>query len=145
MRKFWIIFVALLTVSLTSCGTFAQIPPEEAIRIAVTQQLTQVQDAIAQDLGISTPITSSFKVKEITINQRQKVNDPLFSSTGYPDDIYRVSGTVETTLVTEREKTEQTAPFEVYLGTTPSDTAEEKNKSADIETWYIVPNPNAQT
>lgn len=129
-------------MSLTSCGTFAQVPPEEAVRIAVTQQLTQVQEAIAQDLGITTPLTSSFKVKAITISQRQKANDAAFASAGYPDDIYRVSGTVETTLITEREKTEQTAPFEVYLGTTPSNASGEKTDSADVETWYIVPNPN---
>lgn len=143
--------MALLLSGLVSCGALAQSPPEEAVRIAVTQQLAKVQQRIAEDLNLSAPEPSNFKVKKLDISSRQKVSDRTPAATGYPTDIYRVRGTVETALTTPNGTTEQTGPFEVYLGTTgtsgASGTSPASNSAtaAETKTWYIIPPSRLQT
>ena len=144
MRKFWTICVAVLLISLiaglTSCGAFSQTPPEEAVRIAVTRQLLSAQNAIAQDLGLPTQAQPSFKIDKLTIETRKKISEAAFETKDYPSDVYRVSGTVDTTLTAESGKTQQTGPFEVYLGITPPS---EPSESETTETWYLIPPPKA--
>ena len=115
MKKFWIVCVALLVIGLNSCSGLAEIPPEEAVRLAVTQQFQKVQTAIAADLDLPSTAQSNFKVDKLSINRREKLTEREFPTEGYPSNLpsnlYKVSGTVETTLTTAVGKSQQVAPF----------------------------------
>lgn len=133
-------------LGLASCGNLAQVPPEEAIQLALTQQLTNVQNEIAKDLGLSTTAPPNFKIDSLTVSRREKLDERTFPANGYPTDIYRVKGTVETTLMTTDGKRQQTGPFEVLLGTTPSDNDSDAAAAAtaDTEIWYLLPSSKAK-
>lgn len=141
MKKLWIIGVALLWLGLSSCGALAQVPPEEAVRIGVIQQLANAQNEISQQLDLPVLDQPNFKVDKLTISRREKIKEPAFETKGYPADIYRVAGTVETTLMMANGKTQQTGPFEILLGTTPAANAE---APPAVETWYLIPQKQLQ-
>lgn len=115
--------LALVLTLLTSCGLLAQQPPEQAVRLAVIQQLSHAQQSIAQTLGAPNELTPSltlkpnFRIDKLDIASREKVSEKRFQQPGYPSDIYKVSGTLSTTLTAANRKIQQNSPFEVYLGT----------------------------
>ncbi len=146
--------LVLLLTLLTSCGILSQQPPNQAVRLAVSQQLSNLQNNIAQGLGIDEPaLNPNFKIDKLEITSREKVSNPRFQQKGYPSDIYKVRGTVETTLTAASRKIQQTSPFEIYLGTNALKKAAKKseqqneNRSKDQsenepenkpETWYLI-------
>jgi len=175
-----VLFAALLSTVLTGCGTLAQQPPTEAVRLAVIQQLTRNQQTIAQALRTTgtaadiapdttpgtalgtasgtTPLKPNFKLDRLSIDSRKKISEKRFQQERYPTDIYKVQGTLETTLTAPGRKIHQSSPFEVYLGTNPpakptanstpkiknrksgpvSDPASESASEPAIETWYLI-------
>jgi len=136
MKKLWIICATVLLIGLSSCGNLAQVPPEDAVQIAVMQQLVKAQNTISQDLGLPVSATPNFKIDRLTIRRREKLNDSMFGAEGYPSEIYKVSGTVETTLNALDSKTQHTSPFEVILGTTPPAL---EAAAPEVESWYLIP------
>lgn len=148
--------MAILLTFVTSCGTLAQQPPTEAVRLAVSQQMANAQQAIAQGLGMSGGISSqpkpNFTLDKLDIKSRERLSAKSFQSKGYPSELYKVTGTLTTTLAASNHKIQQNAPFEVYLGTTPKETnAQTDNNSenspkdgskdgpeSDIETWFMI-------
>ncbi|MEM6450611.1 MAG: hypothetical protein AAF703_09890 [Cyanobacteria bacterium P01_D01_bin.105] len=141
MKKFWIVCAVLLVIGLNSCSALAEVPPEAAVQQAVTQQLTNAQTVIAEELELPAPAQPNFKVEHLSISRREKLTERVFETEGYPSNIYKVSGTVETTLTTATGKTQQVAPFEVILGITPP--VESPVTAPAIETWYLIPSPEA--
>ena len=133
--------MSALLIFLTSCGALAQQPPDQAIRLAVAQQLSNTQQAIAQGLGASIPIQPNFKIDKLEVKDRKRVSEERFQRDGYPSDIYKVEGTVKATLTASNRKIQQSGPFTVYLGTNPKDSATTE-KGADsqskIETWFMI-------
>lgn len=139
---FRVLCLALLLL-LTGCGVLNQVPPNQAVKLAIAQQLTNAQQSIAQNLGMpSEPeIKPNFTVNRINVESREKLasskrsSAAAVSSRRYPGDLYRVRGTFEATLRAPNRKTQkkiqQSSAFEVYLGTDPQDTRE-------AETWFLI-------
>jgi hypothetical protein len=149
MKRLQLVCLAVLLSVLTSCGILSQQPPNQAIRLAVTQQLTHSQQAIAQELGLThqSALKPNFKIEKLNIQSRTKVSDePKFQQPGYPPDIYKVQGSFNATLTTAERKIQQSSPFEIYLGTHPKTGAPSEGKSestpdSKVETWFLI-NPN---
>ena len=104
--------------------------------------------------GLAYTLEPNFKIDRLDIASREKVQEQRFQKKGYPSDIYKVQGTVETTLTVSSRKVQQASPFELYLGRDepPSRPAQsQRNSSANptsnsadsapkesIETWYLI-------
>ena len=141
MKVFRLVFrlvcVAMLLL-LTGCGVFAQTPPEQAIRLAIAQQLTQTQQTIAENLGIVSDnapperIKPNFTVDNVNVNSREKLTaSPLLQ---HPNvrEVYRVRGTYKATLTQiPSQKTQKETPFDLVLGT-------DADQESEIQTWYLI-------
>ncbi len=124
-----IICLAMLLL-LTSCGVLAQTPPDQVVKLAIAQTLTNQQQAIAQALNLSAS-KPNFKIEKIAVKNRQKINAPDFKQ--YPGEVYRVSGTFDTKLQgpAKSSQLEPNNPFDLYLSTDPQDTSE-------TQTWFLL-------
>ena len=137
MKVIRLMCLALLLL-LTGCGIFSKTPPEQAIRIAIEQQLTQTQQSLAQELGL-TPrqsadenFTPNFQVKQIKVARREKTNSPRPLNNSSLSEIYKVSGTFDAILTTPTGRTSQPdSPFEMYLATDPTQTEA-------VKTWFVI-------
>jgi hypothetical protein len=148
MKRLQLVCLAVLISFLTSCGLAAQQPPTQAVRLAVTQQLAHTQQTIAQELGFTDQpvLKPNFKIDKLDIQSRTPVSAPISQQQGYPSAIYKVQGTVSTTLTSSEGKIQQSSPFEVYLGNNPKTkgTTSESNRSetnssgSNVETWFLI-------
>ncbi len=138
LRRLCLVCLLLSISFLTSCGGFAQMPPEEAVRLAIAQQLTHTQQAIAQDLGLlaSTDDGSfkpNFKIEKITVKSREKVTNSEIANRQNVQEVYRVRGDFEAKLTHSKNQQPPTSsPFELYLGTNPTE-------ASGPETWFLLP------
>ncbi len=141
MKMFRVLCLALLLL-LTGCGVLNQVPPNQAVKLAIAQQLTNTQQSIAQNLGMlsESEIKPNFTVNRLSVESREKLSGPQRVSAAvsphrYPGDLYRVRGTFEATLRAPNRKIQtkiqRSSAFEVYLSTDPQDTSE-------VETWFLV-------
>lgn len=122
-----ILLVALLL--LTSCGILPQTPPDQVVKLAIAQTLTNTQQTLAQDLNLNAP-KPNFKLKKFTVKSRENVKDPAFRQ--YPGEVYRVRGTFDITLASSAQTSSQTDnPFDLYLSTDTKETD-------DVETWFLI-------
>jgi hypothetical protein len=117
MKRFQLACLAILLSFLTSCGVLAQQPPNQAVRLAIAQQLSRTQQTIAQELGDRAALKPNFTINKLNIQSRTKISNSKFHPKGYPADIYKVKGTFNATLTASDHKFQQVSPFEVYLGT----------------------------
>lgn len=134
---------------LASCGVLAQRPPEQAVKLAIMQQLMNVQQSIAEDLALpiaeSEAVRPNFEVDKVTVQSRERVKVSELSgreflarrySRGNLTELYRVQGTFETTFVNSAAlAAHQKGVFDVYLGT---DMTSEQMKTEDVETWFLL-------
>lgn len=143
MKRLQLVCIALLFLLLTSCGVLSQTPPNQAIELAIAQQQTNIQQAIAQGLGTQAEAATkpNFKINQLNVKNRQKLSLPAAQQKRLPASLYKVRGTFEATLSTPEQTIRQENPFEVYLGTNDLDDNLE-NKSTEPEptqTWYLIP------
>lgn len=135
-----------LLLLLTSCSLLSQTPPTRAIELAITQQLTQTQKALAQDLGIwsqqnpENSLKPNFKINSLTVQHRNKLTDlnqlrrPGLSQV--VNEVYRVSGKFDATWTTNNlQRHQKNSSFEVLLGREVTDTDSSTNS---VETWYLL-------
>jgi len=145
MKILRLMCLALLLL-LTSCSLLTQTPPDQAVKLAITQQLIRAQKSISQNLGITdqqasgNTIKPNFKIDGVTIQSRNRVVD--FSQLNYPDldqivdEVYKVNGKFDATLTSENANRQQKdSRFEVLLGRKTTQGNQEANP---IETWYFV-------
>lgn len=146
MKRFGLVCLAALLLLLTSCGVLAKTPPDQAIKLAVSQTLAKTQDNLAQELGLRNQEerAPNFKISQLKVASREKLtaDDMTLASLNEAslDEVYRVRGTFRATLTTSRSlkdngRFQQTSPFEVYLGT---NTVTEQETTEAIETWFLV-------
>ena len=146
MKRFGLVCLAALLLLLTSCGVLAKTPPDQAIRLAVSQTLTKTQDSLAQELGLSNQLehTPNFKISQLKVASREKLAADDIKSASLSeaslDEVYRVRGTFRTTLTIahsskDNNRFQQTSPFEVYLAT---NTVAAQDTAEAIETWFLV-------
>jgi hypothetical protein len=152
MLKVLGVTLLLLTSLLTSCGVLHKMPPDQAVKLAIVRQLTDTQQAIAQDLGIQSGTQSgtqsglpdkpgfkpNFKIDQMTIQSREKLTQQPVQQGPITGDIYRVRGTFSATLATPGRPVKQSSPFDIYLSTNPQD------DSAEVKTWFLVKQPPNQ-
>jgi len=93
MKKLKLLCLAALLIVLTSCGVISQTPPNQAIRLAVSQMLANTQETLAQELGLA----NGMKNKRGTFRTELRTGASS-NSIG------------------------QSSPFEIYLGTNPQET-----------------------
>jgi len=151
MKKIGLICFALFLTLLTSCGVLAQTPPNQIVWEAITQQQTDMQIAITQDLGLSTEtdLIPDFEVGKVAIESREKLSDPALrkqatSNGAYISGLYKVVGTYSATLTKGEQTTEETNPFEVYLGNRPKSMRSTVSAADATETWYLLSPNSAQ-
>lgn len=125
---------------LTSCSILAQTPPDQAVKLAIVQQLTRTQQLLSQSLGVeSDRITPNFKIESITVQQRSRLNGDSLDIPNKLDEVYRVKGTFSAKLKAPGYDTASSdSPFEVYLGT---NTANNLAENGEVETWFLLPAP----
>ena len=119
---------------LTSCGLLAKMPPDQAVRIAITQQLTRSQQSLAQDLGLNetTKPDTNFKLEKVEVSSRQPITDAELLANSNVTEAYRVRGTFSAKLTGSSNRNQSTdTPFELYLGT---DTTDEN----EVQTWFVI-------
>lgn len=145
LRLLCLMCLLLLSTSfLSSCSPFAQVPPDQVVRLAIMRQLSHSQRTIAQDLGLlggtnSDELKPNFKIDKITVSSREKVTSSEVARSGAAQsqniqEIYRVRGSFEAKLT--QSKTQQpsvSSPFDLYLGTSSTETD-------DLETWFLLAN-----
>ncbi len=130
----------LLTGSLMGCSVFTKTPPDEAVKLAIAQQLAHTQQAIAQDLGSLSDASAlsslkpNFKIEKINVQNRTKVPESeqflrSKSDRVFYNEAYSVKGTFEASLDNRYQAVE--GPFELYLGTNTVD-------ESDVQTWYLI-------
>lgn len=135
-----------LLLLLTSCSLLAQTPPERAVELAITQQLSRTQQTLAQNLGmlaqqnLEKGVKPNFKIDSITVQRREQVTDlNQFEQSNIGqtvNEVYKVSGTFDATLATDNLKKQQKdSPFEVFLG---REVKEEDPGNNPVETWYFI-------
>ncbi len=144
MKKLRIVCLALILTVLTSCGILAQTPPDRTVWLAITQQQTDMQSAVAKGLNLSAaaPI-ADFKVGRVAIESREKLLDPALkkqavANGAYIDGLYKVAGTYDATLTKGDETIEQSSPFEVYLGNRPKSMRSTVSAAEAAETWFLL-------
>lgn len=128
-------FTALLILStafLVGCSAFAQVPPDQAIKLAIAQQLTHTQNDLAQTLGLQDEAVRepNFKINQLTVKSREKLTNPEIQQR-YPGELYKVRGAFEATLTAFGQKTKQSSSFEIYLAHDPQDLSE-------VDTWFLL-------
>ena len=140
MKKLQLVCIALLFLLLTSCGVLNQVPPDQAIRLAIAQQQTNIRQEISNGLGLSTQANSTlkFKIDKLTVASRQKLTGSTLSKPGYPDSLYKVRGTFDAILANPAQAIRQKSPFEIYLGTNSQNKEAEKSEANSVETWYLI-------
>lgn len=116
--------------------------------------MADTQQAIAQELGLSTEALGqpkpNFTLNELDIKSRERLSAKRFQRQGFPSDIYKVKGTLTATLAASSHKIQQSAPFEVYLGTNPEENQKKTSAQADgdakngPEIWFMI-SPDALT
>lgn len=135
MKKLKLLCLAALLIVLTSCGVISQTPPNQAIRLAVSQMLANTQETLAQELGLANGMKNkpNFKINQLKINSREKLPAEAFEDRAI-GDVYRVRGTFRTELRTGAYSNSigQSSPFEIYLGTNLQET------DSDVETWFLI-------
>ncbi|MEL6492662.1 MAG: hypothetical protein AAFQ95_22155 [Cyanobacteria bacterium J06621_3] len=132
-----------LLLLLTSCGVLTQRPPDQAVKLAITQQLTNVQQSIAKDLRISNKGNATrpnFEIEKVTVRSRQKLKASDALMRQYSDqnmtELYRVQGTFNAMIIgSSAQKIRQEGPFEVYLGT---DAVPDTEEPEAVETWFLI-------
>ncbi len=131
MKRLKLVCLALLLIVLTGCGVLSQTPPDQAVKLALAQQLTNTQQAIAQDLGI-TPSDSppNFKIDQLTVTSRQKLAKSSLQRDDIPGDAYRVRGTFEATLTGANRQIQQSSPFDLYLSA-------DLETDSETQTWFF--------
>ncbi len=141
MKRLQLVCIALLFLLLASCGVLNQVPPDQAIRLAIAQQQTNIQQEISKGLGLSaqTEPALKFSIDKLTVENRQKLTGSTLSQPGYPDSIYKVRGTFDATLNSSEQAIHQQSPFEVYLGAHSQPERTDKPEADTVETWYLVP------
>ena len=146
MKRLQLACVSLLFLFLTSCGVLSQVPPDQAIRLAIAQQQTNIRREISDGLGLPSASPTTFKIDKLSVTNRQKLTAPKLSKPGYPDSFYKVRGTFLATLATTNQTIQQESPFEIYLGTNAQGKGDRSSKTdknkADkdkVQTWYWVP------
>lgn len=141
-RLLCLVCVLLATSFLGGCSSFAQVPPDQVVRLAIARQLSHTQQTIAQDLGllVSTDgedLEPNFEIDKITVESRENVtNSEIAQSKAVESqdiqEIYRVRGSFEAKL--NRSKTKQppiSSPFDLYLGTSSIELD-------NPETWFLL-------
>ncbi|PZO58727.1 MAG: hypothetical protein DCF15_04400 [Phormidesmis priestleyi] len=127
-------------VALSSCTAFASVPPDEAVRLAIAQQLTHTQQTLAQALGFESTPAPNFKIDNLTVKSREKLNPSDFSRSDIPSELYRVRGTFETALTAPALKAkavvQQNSPFEIYLASEPQ--LQDSETTDKVQTWFLV-------
>ncbi|WP_227499987.1 hypothetical protein [Synechococcus sp. PCC 7335] len=137
LRLLCLVCLLLSTSYLTGCSTLAQVPPDQAIRLAITQQLSQTQQAIANDLGLiedadSDSLQPNFKLEKVIVSSREKVGNFESAKHRGIQDVYRVRGSFEAKLTHPIAQQSQTqSPFDLYLGTNPTE-------ADGPETWFLL-------
>ncbi len=135
-----LLLASLVMLALTGCGVLNQVPPDQAVKLAIAQQLTQTQQTITQILDQPSPaeFEPNFKIKRLTVSNREKLSGPALQkalgdslASRLPGDVYRVRGTFSAAL-TARPRQTQNSPFQVYLSSGLPASA------ADVETWYLL-------
>ena len=141
LRVLCLVCLLLSISSLTGCNALAQVPPDQAVRLAIAKQLSQTQQAIAQDLDLlestnSDSLKPNFKLEKVTVDSREKVSDLESAKRRNIQDVYRVRGNCEAKLTepvgqSMAQQLQTPTPFELYLGT----------NSTEIngpETWFLL-------
>jgi len=135
MKRLKLWCVTALLILLTSCGVIPQTPPNQVIRLAISQTLVDTQETLAQELGLSSGPENkpNFKINKLNINSRKKL--PAGSLTNQTvGDVYRVLGTFRAELRMDdySDSIGQNSPFEIYLGINP------QTADSDVETWFLI-------
>ncbi len=132
--------MAVLLIVLSSCTTFTSMPPDEAVRLAIAQQLTHTQQTLAQALGFESTPAPNFKIDHLTVQSREKLNPSDFSRNDIPSELYRVRGTFETALTAPALKAkavvQKNSPFEIYLASEPQ--PQNSENTDKVQTWFLV-------
>ncbi len=132
-------------VVFSSCTAFASVPPDEAVKLAIAQQLTHTQQTLAQALGFESTPAPNFKIDSFTVKSREKLNSSEFSRNDIPGELYRVRGTFATALTAPalkaKEVVQQNSPFEIYLASEPQ--PPDSDSAHKVQTWYLVNSPTA--
>ncbi len=142
LRLLFLVCLLLSTSLLSGCSTFAQVPPDQVVRLAIARQLSHTQQTIAQGLGLPADASGdapepNFKIDKITVKSREKVTSAQIASSEAVQsqniqEVYRVRGSFEAKLA--RSKTKQppiSSPFDLYLGTSSIEID-------DLETWFLL-------
>ena len=145
MKELKLLCFALVLTILTSCGILAQVPPDNVVFQAITQQQIDMQSAVAKGLNVSTSAGAipDFKVGKVSIESREKLSDPEIqkqaaSHGAYINELYKVTGTYEATLTKGDQTITQNNPFEVYLGNRPKSMRSTVSSAEAAEQWYLL-------
>ena len=135
MKRLKLLCVAALLIVLTSCGVLPQAPPNQAIRLAISQTLADTQETLDQELGgiSGSGNKPNFKIARLKINSREKLPAGVLKDQAI-GDVYRVRGTFRTELRMDAYSNSigQNSPFDIYLGTNP------QTADSDVETWFLI-------
>ena len=141
LRLLFLVCLLLSTSLLSGCSAFAQMPPDQVVRLAIARQLSHTQQTIAQGLGVAesegNDLEPNFKIDKITVKSREKVTDAQIAGSEAVQsqniqEVYRVRGSFEAKLA--QSKTKQppiSSPFDLYLGTSSIEVD-------DPETWFLL-------
>lgn len=149
MKRLRLLGIAVLLivplVVLSSCTAFVSVPPDEAVRLAIAQQLTHTQQTLAQALGFESTPVPNFKIDRLTVKSREKLNPSEFSRNDIPSELYRVRGTFATALTVPALKAktvvQPNSPFEIYLAIEPQ--PPDSDRADKVQTWFLVNSPTA--
>jgi len=145
MNQLKIVCLALILIVLTSCGVLAQTPSDRTVLLAIVQQQTEMQAAVARGLNLSaqTVPIPDFQVGKVSVESREKLSDlamkkQAIAHGAYIDGLYKVVGTYDATLTKGNETVEQSSPFEVYLGNRPKSMRSTVSAAEAAETWFLL-------
>lgn len=141
LRFLCLVCLLLSTSYLTGCSKLAQVPPEQAVRLAIAQQLSQTQQAIAKDLGLleganGDRFKPNFKLEKVTVDSREKVGNLESAKRRGIQEVYRVRGSFEAKLSdsigqSTGQQSQNRNAFDLYLGTNPTE-------GDGPETWFLL-------
>ncbi len=135
-----LLLACLAMFALTGCSLLNQVPPDQVVKLAIAQQLTQTQQTITQALGqpSAAELEPNFKIKQLTVSEREKLPGPTLQKAlgdslagRLSSDVYRVRGTFSAAIAARPHQT-QDSPFEVYLS------PDFQAGDAEVETWYLL-------
>lgn len=141
-----------LLLLLTGCGLWAKVPPDQAIRLAIAQQLASTQQTLAVDLGLassqSAELAPNFNITQLEVTSREKIAEAQspgqssgqssgLSPAQLPGSLYHVRGSFSATLTPSERPSRQApivqkSPFDLYLSSTPD------QHDTSVETWFWV-------